>query len=93
MYIKNKTLNIIIDNNDNVNTNNNNNNNDNNNKNNNNNTNNNKNKRHYKQGEKKSKDIELKQAKIFKQIIMTSQHYPPTFLPCFSVLNPPEKQL
>ena len=46
---------------------------------------------HYKQGEKKSKDIEIKQAKIFKQIIMTPQHYPPTFLPCLSVLNPPEK--
>ena len=48
---------------------------------------------HYKQGEKKSKDIEIKQAKIFKQIIMTPQHYPPTFLPCLPVLNPPEKQL
>ena len=36
---------------------------------------------------------EIKQAKIFKQIIMTPQHYPPTFLPRFPVLNPPEKQL
>ena len=42
---------------------------------------------------KENKDIEIKQAKIFKQIIMTPQHYPPTFLPCFLILNPPEKQL
>ena len=55
--------------------------------------NNNNNKSQYKQGEKKSKDIEIKQAKIFKQIIMTPQHYPPTFLPRFPVLDPPEKQL
>ena len=40
-----------------------------------------------------NKDIKIKQAKIFKQIIMTPQHYPPTFLPRFPVLNPPEKQL
>ena len=50
------------DNNDNVNTINNNNNNNNNNK------------SHDKQGEKKSKDIEIKQAKISKQIIMAPQH-------------------
>ena len=55
--------------------------------------NNNNNKCNYKKGEKKSKDTEIKQAKIFKQIIMTPQHYPPTFLPHFPVLNPPEKQL
>ena len=60
---------------------------------NNDNVNNNNNKSHYKQREKKSKDIEIKQAKVFKQIIMTPQHYLPTFLPCFPVLNPPEKQL
>ena len=36
---------------------------------------------------------EIKQAKIFKQIIMTPNHYPPTFLPRFPVLNPPEKRL
>ena len=36
---------------------------------------------------------EIKQAKIFKQIIMTPHHYPPTFLTRFSILNPPEKQL
>ena len=36
---------------------------------------------------------EIKQAKIFKQIIMTLHHYPPNFLPRFPVLNPPEKQL
>ena len=57
------------------------------------NNNNNSNKSHYKQGEKKSKDIEIKQVKIFIQIIMTPQHYLPTFLPPFPVLNPPEKQL
>ena len=68
-------------------------NNNNNNNNNNNSNNNNNNKSHYKPGEKKSKDIKIKQAKIFKQIIMTPQHYPPTFLPRFPVLNPPEKQL
>ena len=61
--------------------------------NNDNNNNNNNNKSHNKQGEKKSKDIKIKQAKIFKQIIMTPQHYPPNFLPSFPVLNPPEKQL
>ena len=61
--------------------------------NNNSNNNNSNNKSHYKQGEKKSKDIKVKQAKTFKQIIMTPQHYPPTFLPRFRVLNPPEKQL
>ena len=54
---------------------------------------NNNNKSHYKQGEKKSKDIEIKQPKIFKQIVMTPQHYPPTLLPRFPVLNPPQKQL
>ena len=64
-----------------------------NNNNNNNNNKNNNNKSHYEQGKKKSKDIEIKQSKIFKQIIMTPQHYPPTFLPRFFVLNPPEKQL
>ena len=63
------------------------------NNNNNNNNSNNNNKSHYKRGEKKSKDIEIKQAKIFKQIIMIPQHYPPTFLPRFPALNPPEKQL
>ena len=78
--------------------NNNNNNNNNNNDNNNNtntttNNNNDNNKSHHKQGEKKSKDIEIKQAKIFKQIITSPQHYPPTFLPCFPILNPPGKQL
>ena len=52
------------------------------------NNNNNNNKSHYKQGEKKYKDIKIKQAKIFKQIIMNPQHYPPTFLPRFPVLNP-----
>ena len=57
------------------------------------NTNNNNNKSHYKQGRKKSKDIEIKQPKIFKQIVMTPQHYPPTLIPRFPVLNPPEKQL
>ena len=36
---------------------------------------------------------ELKQAKMFKQIIVILLHYPPTFLPRFPVLNPPEKQL
>ena len=36
---------------------------------------------------------EIKQAKIFKPIIMTPHHYPPTFLPHFSILNSPEKQL
>ena len=67
--------------------------NDNNNSISNNNNNNNNNKSHYKQGEKRSKDFKIKQAKIFKQIIMTPQHYPPTFPPRFPVLNPPEKQL
>ena len=47
----------------------------------------------YEQGEKKSKDIEIKQTKIFRQIIMTPKHHPSTFLPSFSDLNPPEKQL
>ena len=89
MYIKNKTHKNSSDNNDNVNTtttttNNNNNNN---------NKNNIYNESLYKQEEKKSRDIEIKLAKIFKQIIMTSQHYPLTFLPRFPVLNPPEKQL
>ena len=59
----------------------------------NNNNNNNNDKSHYEQGENKSKDIEIKQAKIFRQIIMIPQHYPPTFLPRFPILNPPEKQL
>ena len=36
---------------------------------------------------------ETKQAKIFKQIIMTPHHYPPIFLPRFTILNPAEKQL
>ena len=36
---------------------------------------------------------EIKQAKILKQIIMTPHPYPPTFLPCYPILNPPEKQL
>ena len=31
---------------------------------------------------------EIKQAKIFKQIIMTPHHYPSTFLTRFPVLNP-----
>ena len=35
---------------------------------------------------------EIKQAKILKQIIMTPHPYPPTFLPCYPILNPPEKQ-
>ena len=30
---------------------------------------------------------EIKQAKIFKQLITNPQHYPPTFLPRFPVLN------
>ena len=83
---KNNNHNNSSDNNDNVNTNNSNNNNNNNNNNSN-------NKFHYEQREKKSKVIEIKQAKIFKQIIRIPQHYPPTFLPRFPVLNPPEKQL
>ena len=92
VYIKNKTHKNSSDNNDNVNTttttttttNNNNNNNNNNNI---------YNESLYKQEEKKSRDNEIKLAKIFKQIIMTSQHYPLTFLPRFPVLNPLEKQL
>ena len=36
---------------------------------------------------------EIKQAKIFKQIIMTPHSYPSTFLPHYPVVNPPEKQL
>ena len=36
---------------------------------------------------------EIKQAKIFKQIIVTPHHYPPTFLRRFPVLNPPEIRL
>ena len=85
VYIKNKNHHNSNDNNDNVNANTNTNTNTNNNNNN--------NKCHYKQGEKMSQYIEIQQGKIFKQIIMTPQHYPPTFLPHFTVLNPPEKQL
>ena len=36
---------------------------------------------------------EIKQAKILEQIIMTPHSYPPTFLPCYPVLNPPEKRV
>ena len=36
---------------------------------------------------------EIKQAKIFKQIIITPHYYPLTFLARFPALNPPEKQL
>ena len=39
---------------------------------------------------------EIKWTKIFKQIIMTphlyAHLYAPTFLPCFPVFKPPEKQ-
>ena len=62
-----------------------------NNNNNNNNNDNSNNKPHYEQGQKKSKDTEIKQVKIFKQIIITPQHYPSTFLLRFPVLNPPGK--
>ena len=92
MYIKSHNHNNNSDNNDSVNTINNYNNNNNNSNNKNKNNNNNNNKSHYEQGEKKSKDIEIKQTKIFK-ITMTPQHYPLNFLPRFPVLNPPEKQL
>ena len=45
-------------------------------------------------GKKSPKTLnEIKQAKILKQIIMTPHTYPPTFLPRYPVLNPPEKQL
>ena len=36
---------------------------------------------------------EIKQAQILKKKIMTQHSYPPTFLPHYPVLNPPEKQL
>ena len=36
---------------------------------------------------------EVKQAKMLKSIIMTPHPYPPTFLPRYPVLNPPEKML
>ena len=36
---------------------------------------------------------EIKQAKMFKQIVITPRHYPPIFLPRFPVLNLPEKEL
>ena len=40
-----------------------------------------------------NKEKRSPKTKILKQIIMTPHPYPPTFLPRYPVLNPPEKQL